>query len=47
MEGNKCTNVLWYSYWRAHIHADAHIKSDCIYTNRDNKCGNDKKNQRS
>ena len=46
MEGNKCSNVLWYSYWRTHLNADPHIdKKMYIYNNRDIICGNDK-NQR-
>ena len=26
MEGNKCGNVLWYSYWRTQPHADPYIE---------------------
>ena len=27
MEGNKCGNVLWYSHWRTHPHADPHTEN--------------------
>ena len=26
MKGNKCSNVLWYSYWHTHLHPDEHIE---------------------
>ena len=44
MEGNECGNVLWYSYWRTHPHADPHIEK-YMYNNSCINCGNDKKNQ--
>ena len=48
MEGNKCGNVLWYSYWRSHPHAcrQIHRKKVYLYINSRINCGNDKKNQR-
>ena len=49
MEGNKCGNVLWYSYWCTHRHADPHIEKKSIYIyiyNTDVNCVKDKKNQR-
>ena len=30
MEGNKCGNVLWYSYWRTHPHAGPYIEKKYI-----------------
>ena len=45
MEGNKCGNVLWYSHWRTHPHADPHTEKKYIYNNSHINCGNDKKNQ--
>ena len=33
MEGYKCGNVLWYSYWRAHPHADPCIEKKYIDNN--------------
>ena len=46
MEGNKCGDALWYSYWCTHPHADPHIENKCILNNiHVNYCGNDKKNQ--
>ena len=32
MEGNKCSNILWYLYWRTLLHPDPHIEIYiCIY----------------
>ena len=45
MEGNKCGNVLWYSYWCTYRHADPHIEKKYINNNTDINCGKDKKNQ--
>ena len=41
MEGNKCGNVLWYSYWRTHPHTNPHIEKKHIDNNRNSNCGND------
>ena len=41
MEGNKCANVLWYSYWRTHLHADPYIEKKYIDNNSHINCGND------
>ena len=46
MGGHRCGNVLWYSYWRTHPHADPYTEKVYIDNNSHINCGNDKKNQR-
>ena len=47
MEGNKCGDVMWYSYWRTHPHADPYNRKKVYTYNNDHiNCGNDKKHRR-
>ena len=41
IEGNKCGNVLWYSYWRTHPHTDPYIEKKYIDNKSHINCGND------
>ena len=47
MDGDECSNVLWYSYWRTQIQADPQKeKMYIIYNSSHNSYGEYKKNQR-